>query len=422
MIRYVYEMTMRTVRGVLGMTAQPDGKLGRGVVGRKRAVEELEAWAASHREASRPLVWVHAPSVGEALMAGSIIEALRERRPDCQIAFTFFSPSAERTAGQVPADVATYLPWDIGSEMRRALRALAPRVIAFVRTEVWPTLTHEAKRAGVRVALVNAPLAPGSSRLRPVARRVLRSAYGQLDVLGTVDAADALRFADLGVDERRVRVAGDARFDQVMARVRADTAGTRVPEVLRAAETPVIVAGSIWKEDAERLVPAIAALRSRPLLWVLVPHEPTADHVTELEQALDAHALGHTRIDAAHERGAFSTAVIVDRVGLLADLYAIARVAYVGGGFGRRGLHSVIEPAAHGVPVLAGPNHGNAMEAADLIAVGGGRVAHDTGELVEQITALLEDDRAPGLARTFVTSRLGGAARNAAIIEALLDS
>ena len=93
-----------------------------------------------HRDLSRPLLWIHAPSVGEGLQAMAVIEAVRERRSDFQIVFTHFSPSAEELAARMPADVAGPLPWDTPQEAGRSVTAVRPDVLAFTKTEVWPVL------------------------------------------------------------------------------------------------------------------------------------------------------------------------------------------------------------------------------------------------------------------------------------------
>jgi 3-deoxy-D-manno-octulosonic-acid transferase len=115
----------------------------------------------------------------------------------------------------------------------------------------------------------------------------------------------------------------------------------------------------------------------------------------------------------------------VDRVGVLADLYAAAAVTWVGGGYGRAGLHSIIEPAALGAPVLFGPRHGNAREAARLVEAGGGFIARDSaeaGSLLERFHDDAEHRRAAGAAaRAFVQEHVGGAARNADLLLHGLD-
>lgn len=427
----IYEVAVRGARPLLGIVSPFNAKLGRGLAGRRGSVAELEAWAAGARDAARPLVWVHAPSVGEALMAQAIVAALREARPDVQLAFTYFSPSAERVAARVGADVAAYLPWDVRPDVSRALDALRPGVVAFVRTEVWPVLGAEAARRGIRVALVNAALAQGSSRLHAGSRFLLGPAYARLDAVGAVAQADAARIRRLGAAAGRVRVTGDARFDQVWGRVeRLRAAGERDGHpLLRRLAAPgatLLVAGSTWPADESRLVPAFARARAAvPYRLVVAPHEPDEAHLRGLERALDAAGLEHARLAAVEARDAAPPeVVVVDRVGVLADLYAIAAVAYVGGGFGRDGLHSVVEPAALGVPVLFGPRHGNAREADALAWAGGGSVIRSAAELEGMLVRLARDaaarEAAGAAALGFVRANLGGARANAGLILELL--
>ncbi len=427
----IYEAAVRGARPLLGIAAPFSPKLGRGLAGRRGAAAGLEAWAAEGRDPGRPLVWVHAPSVGEGLMAQAIVAALGRRRPDAQLAFTFFSPSAERLAARVGADVAGYLPWDVRREVRRALDALRPDVVAFVRTEIWPVLGLEAAARGARLALVNAVLAEGSSRLRAGSRFLLAPAYARLDAVGAVARADAARFARLGVAAERVRVTGDARFDQVWARVerlRAADARDGQPLLRRLADpaAATLVAGSTWPADEARLVPAFARARAAaPYRLIVAPHEPDEAHLAGLERALDEAGLEHARLAAVeHGDGPLPEVVVVDRVGVLADLYAIAELAYVGGGFGRGGLHSVVEPAAFGVPVLFGPRHGNAHEADALAWAGGGSVVAGTLELEEKLALLAREPErraeAGRAALEFVRAKLGGAAGNAGLIAGLL--
>jgi 3-deoxy-D-manno-octulosonic-acid transferase len=420
-----YRAGLRVARPLLHAARPLHGGLRRALDGRARARGVLARFGAQHDDGD--VVWVHAPSVGEALMAQAIIGALRSRRAGVRVLFTHFSPSAERVADRVGADAAAYLPFDLPADVRASLDAVRPDAIVFVRTEVWPTLTAEAARRGVRVGLVNAVLGPGSSRLAWPARALLRPGYARLDVVGAVAEADAVRFYRLGVAPGRVRVTGDARFDQVAARVAALDMDTPVLQRLRDATRFTLVAGSTWPADEARLVPALARLaRGRPVRAVVAPHQPDAAHLAGLERRLDAAGLAHARLGAV-EAGTSGVppVVVVDRVGVLAELYAVGDAAYVGGGFGRSGLHSVVEPAALGRPVLFGPRHGNAREAAELEAERGGAMIRGPDELAARLVQLAADpdarDAAGRAARAFVEARLGGAARNADVVAGLLD-
>lgn len=422
----VYIGAVAVARSVLPLVSRFDEKLARGLAGRHDAVARLEAWAAANRDPRRPLVWFHAPSVGEGLMAQAIMEAVRAGRPDAQLAFTHFSPSAERLAEHIGADVADYLPWDVASEASRALAALRPDVLAWVRTEAWPVLSSLAKARGTALTLVNAVLSHGSSRLLPHARFLLGPTYRRLDAVGAVASADAVRFARLGLGPDRVRVTGDARFDQVWARVQALRRDD--PLLRRLAEPGVVtlVAGSTWGADEARLVPAFrrAKVATPGTRWRLVvaPHEPEERHLTALEARLTSAGLSHARLARVEAGGEVPDVVVVDRVGVLADLYALAEVAYVGGGFHSDGLHSVVEPAALGVPVVFGPRHGNAREATELEDAGAGFEVSDARELESCFTGLGGEvgvdvrRRSGAAALAYVQARLGGAEANAELV------
>jgi 3-deoxy-D-manno-octulosonic-acid transferase len=422
----LYTLALHAARPLLPLAARGEGKLARGIRGRAGVLERMEAWARAHRDPERPLVWFHAPSVGEGLQARAVVEAFRARRPDAQVAYTFFSPSAQAFARTVRADLADYLPLDLPADVNRALDALRPSVIAFSKTDVWPVLTREANARRVRLAMLSGTLPAASSRLRGPARALLAPAYRRLDAVAAISAEDAARFGALGVPAERRTVMGDARFDQVWARAAAADRDSPLLRPFTGFAGVTLVAGSTWPEDEERLVPALASLRSadHPLRLILVPHEPTPAHLVRSTALLaDAGFSAAQRLSDIEAGATPGEAVLVDRVGVLGDLYALADVAYVGGGWGAAGLHSVLEPAAFGVPVLFGPRHANAREAAELIAAGGAlELAEDA--IPGAIAPLLADPTRRGAAgdaaRRYVEAGLGAADAGAALIERLL--
>jgi 3-deoxy-D-manno-octulosonic-acid transferase len=416
----IYELIARLMPHAAEAGALFSARLSRGVAGRRATLLSLRAWAADGRDPARPLVWLHAPSVGEALMAQAILSELRRLEPRLQAAFTHFSPSAERTAAGVGADWSGYLPWDTRAHALTALQALQPACIAFVRTEIWPVLMREAALRSVRTLLVNAVLAQDSSRLGTGARVLLGDAYRRLDAVGAASDEDAATFPRLGVAPARVRVTGDARFDQVLARLAARDPRAPLLQPFRDARGPWLVAGSTWPADEERLVGALLT-GARDWRAIIAPHEPTPAHLDALERRLDDAGISHARLhDAAAPQPVTARVTVVDRVGVLADLYAAGAAAYVGGGFGRAGLHSVVEPAALGVPVMFGPRHGNAREADRLARAGGGFVvsgASDMAALLQRLGTDTDARRAAAdAARAFVDAHAGGAEGNARLI------
>jgi 3-deoxy-D-manno-octulosonic-acid transferase len=154
----------------LGMALAPalgvlDPKLRAGDRARRAAGDRLLDWARWSRDANRPLVWFHAASVGEGLQAESVIHQLRRLRPDCQVIYTHFSPSAEALVSRLAVDAADYLPYDLPDSADRLLQALEPDLLVFAKLDLWPELATRAATSGTEVAIVAATVSPGSGRL-----------------------------------------------------------------------------------------------------------------------------------------------------------------------------------------------------------------------------------------------------------------
>jgi 3-deoxy-D-manno-octulosonic-acid transferase len=380
-------------------------------------------YAVFARRSERPLLWMHAPSVGEGLQARPVLELARARLRDAQLAYTYFSPSAERFAASLDVDFRDVLPFDDRSGVRAALDALTPTALVFSKLDVWPTLAREASRRGVRLGLISATLASGSSRLGGIAASVLRDAYARLDRVGAISADDAERLVALGVPAERITVTGDTRYDQVWARAAATKLESPLLAALRSGR-PTLVAGSTWPADERHLLVAWHHLRerNRAARLIVAPHEPTAAHLAPIERWCEREGLACARLGSAG--AATADVVLVDRVGVLGDLYALADVAYVGGGFHAAGLHSVLEPAAFGAPVLFGQRHADSRDAGLLLEARAAATVSDATSLEATLEAWLDDDsarRAAGdAAREVVRAGLGAAERSFQIVETLM--
>jgi 3-deoxy-D-manno-octulosonic-acid transferase len=422
----IYDWGTEGARRVLPHAPFLPEKAKRSIEGRRELLSRVEKWVLEHRTDS-PLVWFHAPSVGEGLQTRPVIESLRDLRPDVQLLYTYFSPSAEKLASQIPADFADYMPFDVVDDLMKVMDLVKPSVIAFGKLDVWPNVTRVASWRDVKLALVSGTLAPNSSRLKWPTRGFLQSAYERLDAVGAISVEDAARLAQLGVHPDRVEITGDARFGQVWSRAQAIDRDKPPVAFLGGYEGTTLVAGSTWPEGERHLVPAIARLRAKhpELRAVFVPHEPTNDHLVRLEAHLEMDELPHARLSQI-ESGAEKPAavVVVDRVGVLGELYALADIAYVGGGFAKRGLHSVLEPAALGAPVLFGPHHANAREAGELIEAGGAVVIEDWASAEAKLGRWLSDEatreKAGAAALNYVKANLGAGRRNAELVLKLL--
>jgi 3-deoxy-D-manno-octulosonic-acid transferase len=278
----------------------------------------------------------------------------------------------------------------------------------------------------VKLGLTSATLSQESSRRGGIARALLRDAYGKLDRVGAVSGDDADRLIALGVPASRITVTGDTRYDQVWERAkRADHASSLLGPL--ASERPTLVAGSTWPADEAVLLDAWKRLRDSTVdaRLIIAPHEPLPAHLEPIEAWARASGLVIARLGT--EATAMADIILVDRVGVLGDLYALADVAYVGGAFHAAGLHSVLEPAAFGVPVIVGPRYRGNRDARVLIDGDAAVCVTDADETFSALTRWLSDGvaerNAAGEAAARIVFRgMGAAERSYALVASLITS
>ncbi len=407
-----------------------ESKLWRSMAARYGLLERVAANSRAVRSPGRPLVWLHAPSVGEGLQARPVAHRLRALHPELQLAYTFFSPSAEQFAPSIGADITDYLPFDGRGEADAMLDALQPTALVFVKLDVWPMLVERATARNIPVALLSATVAPRSGRTGALSGLLLHDAYSALAAVGAIDQPNADRLVALGVRPDVLEVTGDTRFDQVWARAQnVDREQPMLRSLVSA--RPTLVAGSTWPADEAVLLPAFAEITrarggaERPRL-LIAPHEPTAAHVAPiLEWARNAGLSVSTLATAESDTvAAGSDVIVVDRVGVLGDLYRVADVAFVGGGFHAAGLHSVIEPAAFGVPVVFGPRHDMSREAGLLLEAGAARVVRNTNDTSAAVAGWLENAErrmlAGNAANALVQRERGATERSVRLVQRLM--
>jgi 3-deoxy-D-manno-octulosonic-acid transferase len=423
-----YRTAVRLGTSLAPVLGRFNDKLRRGDDARREAGDRLLEWARWNRDATRPLAWFHAASVGEGLQAESVLIELRRLRPECQIIYTHFSPSAEALARRLEVDTADYLPYDLPATTDRLLASLEPDLLVFSKLDVWPELSTRAATTGTQVAIVAGTVSPGSARLRWPARSLVEPGYQVIAAAAAISPQDGHRLARLGVPPERIQVLGDPRFDSVAQRVSA----VRPDEPLLrwGAGAPTLVAGSTWPPDETVLLAAFAQVRQlRPdARLILVPHEPLESHLGAVDRL--ALSLGLPRSVRLSQADGPVPLLLVDRTGVLATLYGAGTMAYVGGGFGAAGLHSVLEPAAWARPVAFGPRWRNSRDAGLLLESQGGTALpglrrRAIAELQRVWQDWMADDpqrSAQGQrARAVVDGGLGASTRSAAMLAGLIS-
>jgi 3-deoxy-D-manno-octulosonic-acid transferase len=376
---------------------------------------------------TRP-VWFHVSSVGEFEQAKPVIAALGESHPNVPVVVSFSSPSGykwakrkEKLGEKNNIKFIDYIPADFPRNVRTCLDIVDPKLLVFVKFDLWPNLIWEARRRHVPVVLIDATLSPSSRRTTSVGRSFYRSVYSHIQKILAISESDATRFLQTVPEHPSISVSGDTRFDRVVERKRL--AGDIGFEVARDGRK-IVVCGSTWPRDEAHLLPTLSSLLSTdPDLCVIVaPHEPLPERVEELLQWARSAGVSVGRVSAG-----ISTppprVVLVDTVGVLAETYRLGDIAYVGGSFST-GVHSVIEPAIEGLPVLFGPVHDNSFEALRLIEAGAGFAVESETDIRETLEHLLLDTNARmnagDRARRYVESQLGATEKCVAAIEEYL--
>ena len=356
------------------------------------------------RRHDRPL-WFHAASVGEVQALLPLVRALRQAFPELPLQFTTFTAAgAARLRAALGADApVAAVPLDLPIVARAFVTRIRPRALVVIETELWPNLLLECTAAGVPFAFVSARLGERAAGRLEFFQPFLAWALGPAQAVLAQSGADALRLRELGAPAARTRIVGNVKWDLTLDPAVALAGIALKRDVLGG--RPALVAGSTRDGEEPLVLEAFAALRAADpqLALVLVPRHPErADSVAALCAAA---RLECVRRSSGTPLGG-AAVLLLDTLGELDRWYAAGEVAFVGGSLKPFGGHNLLEPAALGLPVLAGPHQENAPEvAARLVEAGGLKLVRDAAELATAAGALLAD---PG-----ESAAMGGRARGA---------
>jgi 3-deoxy-D-manno-octulosonic-acid transferase len=333
--------------------------------------------------AQKPLVWVHAVSVGEARASAPLVRALAAEA-GCEILLSCTTAAGRTTLEALHGAGArlVWLPWDTPGAVRRFLARFRPRLGVLVETELWPNLVALCREEGVPVLLANARLSEKSARRYARWPGLARPTFAALAAVCAQSEADAARLRALGA--HAVEVSGNLKFD-----VAPDAARLAEGAAFRASlgDRRVLLFASTREGEEEMLLDALGAPPA-DVLPVFVPRHPA--RFDEVERLLAARGLAPAR----RSRGADARARVLlgDTLGEMDFYYGAAEVAVIGGSFAPLGGQNLIEALAAGVPVVAGPHMYNFAEATRLALEAGAALgAPDATAALRAALALLDD-------------------------------
>lgn len=355
------------------------------------------------KSAKPGIIWVHAVSVGEVLAVGQLITELRQKCPDRQVLVSTTTATGQKLARERFGDEHVFfMPLDFGFAVRPYLNALKPHLIVLAETEFWPNLLHLAGKRGTALATVNARISDRSFPRYRLFKWFFGRILSEVDLFLAQTAEDAERLRAIGAATERVRVSGNLKFD-----IRP-SAQSRLVNDLRQAinkDSPVIVCGSTADGEEEPVLAAFRQVQSEfpAAVMVLAPRHP--ERFEKVANLISATGFAFQRRSLWSPQQPVREGIfLLDSVGELAAVYALADIAFVGGSLVPTGGHNILEPAQYGAAIVVGTQTFNFREIVSLFQKGDAIKIVTAETFGSQLLALLNqpEDR----------QRLGGRAKD----------
>lgn len=340
-----------------------------------------------------PLVWVHAVSVGEVQAVAPIVKELLRINPEWRFVVSTITHTGNAAAKKFLPEAVEYLflPFDFRFSVRRALRIGAPTLVVFSEGDLWPVFMEEVRRVGARIAIVNGKMSDTSYSRFSRFLCCVRWLYSFVDWFCVQNALTAERLQSLGVVREKIRVTGNTKADVVISRF-DDAKKKAFRDSLGLNETDrVIVCGSTHAFEETLLFDALLPIiRERPDVKIMmVPRHP--------ERFVEVFGILGSRVPLVQKLSTYDgltpwSVLLIDRLGILSDLYQIAEVAIVCGSFTDKvGGHNILEPMALAVPTIVGPHMYSQKALFDSAYDCGAIVRVSDASLAAHVAVLLDD-------------------------------
>jgi 3-deoxy-D-manno-octulosonic-acid transferase len=311
-------------------------------------------------DSDKPIIWVHAVSVGETIAAQPLIESLIKQYSNHRILVTTTTPTGSERVRALFGDRVdhVYFPYDLLEIVARFIHRVKPQMLIVIETEIWPNLFSKCAKKNIPVVLVNARLSERSTQKYLKVKSLVKETLANINMIAVRSSLDAERFKQLGANDNKISIAGNIKFDFTVNEDQLEQ-GKQWKSSWEQNDLVWVVASTHAGEDEIILSIYQNLLRQFPdLLLVLVPRHPERfDDVFALCKALDGcNVLRHSQIDSYEKHKKSRVNIILgDSMGVMQSWFATADVVFMGGSLVNIGGHNPIEAIAQGVPVVSGP-------------------------------------------------------------------
>ena len=383
MMLLLYNFCITVYGKAIAFFSSRNPKAKKWVEGRKNWRTTLENTLLQHEKR----VWMHCASLGEFEQGRSLLEQLKQQYPDYKLVLSFFSPSGyEVCKDDSIADYVFYLPLDTKSNAAQFIDLVNPSLVIFVKYEFWYHYLNTLKKRAIPVILISAAFRKDQVFFKWYGgffRKLLKS----FTIIFVQKLRNKLLLHDIGVF-LNVQTAGDTRYDRVIS-IAATSA--KIPLVeLFIGDAEVLMGGSTWEED-EKILKGIEKELPDRYKMIIAPHEIGEDRIQHLLD-LFPQSVRFSALDTHNPEHLSKRVLIIDNIGMLSGLYRYAKIAMVGGGFQRGGIHNILEPAVYGVPVFFGPAYHKFMEAIELVELKYCFSIQDVAEARDLVHHLVTDE------------------------------
>jgi 3-deoxy-D-manno-octulosonic-acid transferase len=348
----------------------------------------------------RRAIWVHAVSVGEVLAAKPLVDGLKQRMPNRPVYVSTTTETGQRLARErlQCADAVFYFPLDWIRPVRRALRGMRPALVLIMETEIWPNFLREARKLQIPVVFVNARISERSfaryNRWKFLTTEFYMEVLQDATLFLAQTTEDAARLCAMGAPENRVEVTGNLKYDGEPP-VTTPFASWLAGQIAAQERWPVVVAGSVvaQEEEAVRAAYDIVQRRWRRALLVLAPRKPDRfDAAAAIIEAGGWNVERRSRIDMNAPLSEEADVILLDSIGELAGVYALADAVFVGGSLVGAGGHNILEPAWFARAPVFGTSMENFREMSERFLKSKAAVqVHNGPELGRVWVQLIED-------------------------------